>query len=169
MKKKYHLYLCFLTFLCSIFLGACGQVEEKVVTKEEYLAELAIPMLRQVGEEMVNLGSFADEMQRFCVSSDEIRQNFAYVLLAESLEEVRDTIQTYPREDVPRECKRLHTTLLDLASAVDKFLNTYPETLISKDEKQLSVLFQNIYKHLNTGLNSLPDSRTALTEDEVTP
>ena len=163
MKKCISLFV----LLCSLFLVACGTVEEKTVTKDDYLVQLAIPMLRQVGEEMINLGSFADDMQRFCVSSEEVRQNFEYVLLAERLTNVRDTIQSYPKDNVPRECKRLHTTMLDLSSAVDKFLTNYPEVLMSKDEKQLSSLFQNIYKHLNTGLNSLPDSRTALTEGEV--
>lgn len=165
MKK----YISLFILLCSIFLVACGTTEEKTVTKDAYLAELAIPMLRQVGEEMINLGSFADDMQRFCVSSEEVRQNFDYVLLTERLTAVRDNIQSYPKDAVPRECKRLHTTMLDLASALDKFLTDYPEILMGKDEKKLSDLFQNIYKHLNTGLNSLPDSRTALTEGEVAP
>ncbi|MBR6756690.1 MAG: hypothetical protein IKM15_07070 [Peptococcaceae bacterium] len=160
-------YICLLTLICSIFLAACGTVEEKTVTKDDYLAELAIPMLRQVGEEMINLGSFADDMQRFCVSSEEVRQNFDYILLAERLEEVCAAIQDYPKDSVPRDCKRLHTTMLDLSSALEDFLTNYPETLMSKDEKKLAALFQNIYKHLNTGLNSLPDSRTALTEGEV--
>lgn len=156
--------LCLLA--CMLLWGCSGNQQEQV-SQEEYLNQFAVPVLLQLSEELVNMGSFADSLQAFCTGSEEVRQNYDYVLFAAHLNQVGDTIKEYPKEQVPDSNKKMHTALLNLADCLDDFLAQYPEVLMAEDDAQLEQLFQPLYEQLNYALNYLPDQLGLLAEGEV--